>query len=281
MSKTGKPKESKPAVASGKSPAKKSTASKTVATKIAAKKTSMKAPATFTVDQIMQRLEKLGTAQTRKTWTRHGGTPPLFGVKIGDMKPLQKLIKKDYELSKSLYATNNLDAMYLAGLIADETRMTKQDLDKWAKLARWYMISEYTVAGVAAESPFAWHVANKWIKSKQRQVAAAGWATLAAFVSITNDEDLPIGEIDRLLRYIGGTIHDQSRRVKYTMNGFVIAVGCYVNALTKVALQTAAQIGTLEIDMGDTACKVPDAASYIHKVKSAGRLGKKRTTARC
>jgi len=77
-------------------------------------------------------------------------------VWIGDMKPLQKKIKKNYQLALDLYDTGVSEAMYLAGLIADETKMTKQDLQKWAENAYWAMISEYTVPWVAAESRYGW-----------------------------------------------------------------------------------------------------------------------------
>ena len=65
----------------------------------------------------------------------HGVQEPFFGVKIGDMKKIQKRIKKDYQLALDLYDTGNYDAMYLAGLIADDARMTKKDLNQWVKMA--------------------------------------------------------------------------------------------------------------------------------------------------
>ena len=65
------------------------------------------------------------------------------------------------------------------------------------------------------------------------------------------------------------------------MNAFVIAVGSYVKPLTKKAKQIAKKIGQVEVDMGDTACKVPLATEYIAKVEKAGRLGKKRSTVKC
>ena len=40
------------------------------------------------------------------------------------------------------------------------------------------------------------------------------------------------------------------------MNGFVIATGRYVEALTNLALQTATRIGKVFVDAGDTSCKV-------------------------
>jgi hypothetical protein len=41
----------------------------------------------------------------------------------------------------------------LPGLIADETRMSRQDLQDRVKDAYWYMLSEVAVADVAAETP--------------------------------------------------------------------------------------------------------------------------------
>jgi hypothetical protein len=77
------------------------------------------------------------------------------------------------------------------------------------------------------------------------------------------------------------TIHEQPNRVRYAMNGFVIAVGSYVKALTELALQAGLRIGRLAVDMGGTACKVPYAPEFIQKVQKRGAVGKKRKTAKC
>src|SRR5678815_5522497 len=63
---------------------------------------------------VMKALEKLGSAQTKKTYLRHGCPEPCFGVKIADMKALIKKFKiqNDTALAKELYQTGNGDAMY-------------------------------------------------------------------------------------------------------------------------------------------------------------------------
>jgi hypothetical protein len=233
------------------------------------------------VDTLLEKLAKFGNAQTKKTWMTNGAEEPCFGVKISDMKPLQKAIKKDYALSKGLYDTGVADAMYFAGLIADETKMTKRDLKKWVEAAKWSMISEYTVAWVASESAHGFGLATEWIESKRPHVAAAGWATLASLVGITPDQDLPLKEIEKLLGRVVKDIAGAPNRAKYAMNNFVICVGSYVLPLHAKAVDVAKKLGKVKVDMGDTSCKVPVAAEYIAKVKSAGRLGKKRAEARC
>jgi 3-methyladenine DNA glycosylase AlkD len=65
----------------------------------------------------------------------HGIKEPFFGVPVSELKKFQKRIKKDYQLALDLYDTGNYDAMYLAGLIADDARMTRKDLQRWAEKA--------------------------------------------------------------------------------------------------------------------------------------------------
>ncbi|RYZ44357.1 MAG: hypothetical protein EOP49_27295 [Sphingobacteriales bacterium] len=91
----------------------------------------------MTVNEIMQQLAGMGSEQTRKTFTNHGATGNFFGVKVGDLKTIQKKVKKNHQLSLDLYNTGNSDAMYLAGLIADEKQITKKDLQSWAENATW------------------------------------------------------------------------------------------------------------------------------------------------
>ena len=138
-----------------------------------------------------------------------------------------------------------------------------------------------TVAWVAAESQHGWELGQKWIESKKELVATAGWSTLTSLVAIKPDEELELAELKKLVGRVGKTIHDQPNRVRSAMNLFLISVGSYVKSLTDLAIKTAEKIGTVEVDVGDTDCKVPAAADYIRKVIVHGSHGKKRKTAKC
>ncbi len=69
---------------------------------------------------------------SQKNWVNNGGAKePCLGVKVEDLKKIQKRVKLDYQLALELYETGIADAMYLAGLIADDAKMTRKDLQKW------------------------------------------------------------------------------------------------------------------------------------------------------
>lgn len=241
----------------------------------------MKASPTATAKEVVEELCVLGTEGYRKVLRNHGIPEPMFGVKIEDLKKIHRRVKQDYRLALDLYDTGIYDARYLAGLIADETRMTETDLRHWLATADCGPVCEYVVARVAAETEHGWELAREWIDAADDNTASAGWATLASLVSVTDDADLDIDALKGLLARVQQTIHAQPNRARYSMNGFVIAAGSYVKALTALAVKTGKAIGEVEVDMGKTACKVPFAPDYIQVVKDRGTVGKKRKTARC
>jgi 3-methyladenine DNA glycosylase AlkD len=234
----------------------------------------------MTLKTIVNELQALGTESIRKVLRNHGAPEPLFGVKIGDMKPIQKQIKQDYQLALDLYDTGIYDAMYLAGLIADDARMTEKDLDRWAQRAPIPLASS-TVAWVAAGSRHGRTCALRWIDADEEHVAVAGWSTLASLVTITNDAELDLAELERLLQRVQKTIHHAPNFVRSAMNGFVIALGTYVPALSDQAVRAANAIGRVAVDHGNTACEVPFAPDVIQKAREGGRVGKKRKSAKC
>jgi 3-methyladenine DNA glycosylase AlkD len=235
----------------------------------------------MTADDVLAELSRMGRDSYRRIFLNHGAPDSTLGVKVEDMKKIQKKVKTDHALALALYDSGISDAQYLAGLIADPPKMTKAQLQKWAKGATWYMLSEYTVPWVAAESRFGPELAREWIESKKEPIASAGWATFSSLVGLKPDEELDRAELEKLLDRVQKEIHAAPNRVRYTMNGYVIAVGCFVPALAGKAKAVARAIGKVEVDMGGTACRVPDALAYIAKVEKAGRQGKKRKSARC
>jgi 3-methyladenine DNA glycosylase AlkD len=234
----------------------------------------------MTAKEIVAELQKLGTEQTRKMWMTHGAQEPCFGVKVEDMKKIQKRVKMDYQLALDLYDTGIADAMYLAGLIADDAKMTKKDLQKWVDNATWGMVAEFTVPWVASAGPHGREVALKWMKSRDEAIASAGWQTYSCMVAIKEDADLDLAEIESLLQRVAKSIHQQPNRVKYVMNSFVIAVACHIKPLHELAVDTANGLGKVAVDLvGD--CKIPFAPDHIKKFEARSVIGKKRKSPKC
>ncbi len=233
------------------------------------------------VDSIVEELRALSSPSIKKVLVNHGATEPFFGVKIGDMKPIVKRLGIDYELSLALYSTGISDAMYLGGLIADDAKMTRSDLEKWLDEARWSMLYESTVPWVAAGSPIGLELALEWIESADERVSSAGWRTLSTIASITSDDKLDLPLYTALLQRVAASIHTAPNRTRSCMSGFISAVGVFVAPLTHEAISTAQKVGVVMVNNGNTACKAPSAESDIAAAAAKGVIGKKRKTAKC
>lgn len=236
----------------------------------------------MTAKQILTEMKSLGSeSYKRLLMNNYGVKEPCYGVKIGDMKPIQKRIKMDYQLALDLYDTGNYDAMYFAGLIADDARMTKKDLQRWAEKAYAGAIPGATVPWVASSSPHGWEMGLKWIDSRDSRVAQIGWTTLSCLVAMQKDSELDLPKLKQLIERVKKTIHQAPDAVRYTMNSFIIAVGSYVQPLTEFALRAGEDIGPVTADLGNNQCQTPFAPDYIRKVQKAGKIGKKRKSVKC
>ncbi len=234
----------------------------------------------MTLQQVLDAIKAASSEQTRNTLMKHGAVN-IYGAKVADLKIIQKKIKNDQALALQLYDTGIYDAQYLAGLVADGAKMTEQQLAHWVNTSDSHGIAEYTVPWVTAEHPAAWKLALQWIESDNEKIAASGWNTLGGLVALKDDAALDLPALEKLLKRVEKDIHQAPNRVRYTMNGFVIGVGAYVNALEQKALGTARRIGIVNVDMNGTACKVPGAEEYIKASRNRPGGVKKKKTLKC
>ena len=49
--------------------------------------------------EIVAELKKLGNDRTKKMWMNQGAEEPCLGVKVEDLKKIQKRVKMDYQLA--------------------------------------------------------------------------------------------------------------------------------------------------------------------------------------
>ena len=210
----------------------------------------------------MRKLESLGTEQNRKTYARHGATPPCYGVSFANLGKMQKQIKRDHALASALWRTGNFDARNLAMLVADAEAMTSKELDEWSAQAN-HCLAWLFARKILACNPLGKKKAERWTTAKNECRAEAAYMTLAVHAMENRDE--PDAYFEDWLGKIESGIHKAPNRSRHGMNALLIAIGIRNKRLQKLALAAAARIGKVEVDHGDTACKTPDAAAYIKK----------------
>ncbi|WP_424237549.1 DNA alkylation repair protein [Bhargavaea ginsengi] len=232
-------------------------------------------------ETVMQELESLGKERTKKIYLSNGAHEPLFGVATGAMKPMSKKIKINQSLAEELYATGNYDAMYFAGVIADPKTMTEADFDRWIDAAYFYMLSDYVVAVTLSESPLAQEIADKWIASGEELKMSAGWSCYCWLLGSRKDDEFSESKLSGMLEAVKKGIHDAPERTKSAMNNFLYTVGISYSPLSEQALETAREVGTVELKRPNKKSSFLNASENIQKDLDKGRLGFKRRYVRC
>ena len=223
-----------------------------------------KAPrARMSLAEAMRELEKAGSAQTKKTYARHGAQEPMFGVSFATLKAMTKRIDVDHELALALWGTGNFDAQNLAVKIVDPARMTPADLDRWVREVSPSRMCGAYAAMLAAEGPHGAAKAAQWLGSKDDRERRAAWPLLGQLSQ--RDETTPDAVFEKRLAEIERAIHTAPNAEREGMNMAVIMIGCRNAALRKAATAAAKRIGKVDVDHGDTACKTADAGEYIEK----------------
>lgn len=212
--------------------------------------------------EVLAELKALGTAQNRKVYPRHGVKPPLYGVSYADLGKLKKKVKVDHGLAAELWASGIHDARVLATMVADPAQATAKQLSAWIRDCDNYVVTD-AVSGLAARSPAARKLMERWTAARGEWVGAAGWNIVAQLAM--RDDGLTDAELESLLATIEARIHGSANRVRYSMNNALIAIGIRNPGLEKKAIAAAERIGKVEVDHGETGCKTPDAVPYIRR----------------
>ena len=212
--------------------------------------------------EILKELKKLGTAQNRKIYGRHGVVDEQYGVSYANLGKLKKKIKINHPMALELWETGIHDARVLACMIADPDEMKGRLLNDWVRV-----LNNKVLAGVfsdlASQSPQAEKVMEKWTQAKGEWIACTGWNVLTHLAM--NDETLSNESLENFLNRIESCIPASKNHVKHAMNSALIGIGIRNSHLQKKAVAAAKRIGKVEVDHGETSCKTQDAVAYIMK----------------
>lgn len=219
-------------------------------------------------DSAMRALKGAGSEKIAATYRRHGMRDPVLGVKYGDLGALTKKAGVDGALAKRLWKSGVADARLLATMVADADALAPRTLDAWAKEADCVPLTD-ALACLVAKRGDAMAIAHRWIESPDEWVGRAGWLLVGHAASKKGAVD--DATFAALISRIERGIHGAPNFTRHAMNQSLIGVGARNDALAKTAVAAAKRIGKVEVDLGETACQTPDAASYIEKTRAYRR----------
>ncbi len=216
-------------------------------------------------DAVFAELKALGTESHRRVYAKQGAGEDLFGAPPAKLRTLADKLKTNHELALELWHCDNGDAMFLATMILDPTRLTAQECERMIKDTTWpNLIDEFTFH-VVSKCPAAESVRERWMNSKNEFIARAGWHLTTARIT----QKKPVGlDFDALLERIEAHLLKSPYRLQEAMNRCLVEIGCRVPKLTKKCIAIGERLGRFDprpVPKGGTSTYAPEWIAAVLK----------------
>ena len=216
----------------------------------------------MTRDEAMAQLAALGDEKVRTLTIRNGAGEDQFGVKLGDIRALAKVIKTDHPLALELWDTGNLDARLLAILILKPRQIAAADLDAMVRGNAVIQVSDWLNAHVVKAHPEKEALRRQWMESDHPMAARAGWS-LTAERAAKKAEGL---DLDALLDRIDAELAQAPPQPQWTMNAALAAIGIHHPQHRARALAIGEKHGVYRDYPTSPGCTSPFAPSWINEM---------------
>jgi 3-methyladenine DNA glycosylase AlkD len=107
----------------------------------------------MTVRQALAELEALGDEGMRACNLKCGAGEKQFGVKLGDIRKVARMVRRDHALALALWKTGHVEARFLATLVVDVKRLSADEVDGMVRSLTWDRVADWLNAYLVKEHP--------------------------------------------------------------------------------------------------------------------------------
>ncbi len=216
----------------------------------------------MTLEEMLSKLEALGSEKMRAFNAKNGAGNNQFGIKLGDIRAVATQIKSDHALALALWATGNVDARLLAILIINPKKLSIDELDRMVKSERYVQVSDWLYAYVIKNYPDTEILRGQWHQSEDAMCRRLAWSLTSGCVARNPDlVDLPA-----LLDTIETEMPTEAPEVQWTMNSALANIGIHFPEHRERALAIGEKLGIYRDYPVSKGCTSPFAPVWINEM---------------
>jgi 3-methyladenine DNA glycosylase AlkD len=195
--------------------------------------------------EILARLHNHADPRNVAGMARYGiNTKGTLGVSVALIRGMAKQIGRNQTLAQELWDSGIHEARILATIIADPARVTKRQMDQWARDFDSWDVCDQACQNLFRDTPHAWDMAVKWAGARREFVRRAGFSLMAGLA--VRAKDAPDERFLALLPLIAGASTDERNMVKKAVNWALRAIGKKNALLRARAISTAESIARID-----------------------------------
>lgn len=171
----------------------------------------------MTTQDVLTKLEALGTQQLRAQNIRHGFAGNQFGVKLGELRTIAKSIKQNTSFGLELWATEYLEARLVAILVMKPKELTVDQLKMLVQTATYGHLADWVNSYLVKQHPEKEAIRCAWLDvdaNEEPWLARTAWSLTTERVSKSPDGL----EIEPILKRIDSEMASTPEPARWTMN---------------------------------------------------------------
>ena len=134
----------------------------------------------ITLEHLMDEIKRKGTPSAVAGMSRFGiQTGAALGVPIPQLRNLAKEAGTNHDLAQELWKTGIHEARILASMIDDPTKVSDEQMEKWAADFDSWDIVDGSCGNLFDKTKFAVSKAHEWSKRREEYVKRAGFVLMA------------------------------------------------------------------------------------------------------
>ncbi len=190
---------------------------------------------------VVATLRSMGSQKARDGMARYGiPSTHACGMSVGDIQRLAKQIGRNHALAESLWKTGHYEARMLASMIAEPSRVTPAQMDRWCADFDSWAIVDTVCFKLWDQTPHWPKKAAQWAKRKPEFEKRAAFALIAS--AALHDKAQPDPTFTRCLPLIARAASDERNFVKKGVSWALRGIGHRSPALHTAATRLATRL---------------------------------------
>lgn len=194
-----------------------------------------------TVTAVLRLLKKNGSAKNRAGMQRFGiQGKKMYGVPVPAIRKMSRQIGKDHALALKLWRSGVHEARILASIIAEPEKVTKKQIDAWAKDFDSWDIVDQCCGNLFDKTAHAYPQALRWSTRREEFIKRAGFS-LMAYLAV-HDKAAEDTKFLPFLRAVIRQSTDDRNFVRKAVNWALRQIGKRNSRLRQLSLHAAAML---------------------------------------
>ncbi len=167
-----------------------------------------------------------------------------LGVRTPEIRGIARKLKKDHDLSLSLWDTGIHEARMLATMIGDPKLITREQMENWLSQAYSWDLCDGACFNLFHRTDEAWALPYEWVEAEHEFTKRAGFALMAKLA--LGNKDVKDQVYVDFLDIIPGYAQDERDMVKKAVSWAVRQIGKRRLSLNPYAIGTAEVLAASE-----------------------------------